>query len=161
MKDYYSLLHGDQPNLRGFASFEEEIDFIQSKIQELTEDVPYESISLVARTNQLVERYRDGLKQYNIPSRRIRSNDPDDQSLPGVRVMTMHRVKGLQFEHMFLASVNQGVIPLEFVYKDLADETAINNFLQQERSLLHVAATRAKKSVTITYHGNPSPFLDI
>ena len=41
------------------------------------------------------------------------------------------------------------------------DQLSRELFEQQERSLLHVAATRAKKRVVITYSGKPSPFITI
>lgn len=71
----------------------------------------------------------------------------------------MHRVKGLQFESVFLPSLNHNILPLKTILDNLCDETARQNTLNLERSLLHVAATRAKRSVTITYYGQPSPFL--
>ena len=71
----------------------------------------------------------------------------------------MHRVKGLEFDRMVIASVNENLVPLAAVVHDddgperTAAETA-------ERALLYVAATRAKKelvvlSFLITYQAHP------
>ena len=71
----------------------------------------------------------------------------------------MHRVKGLEFDRMVIASVNEDLVPLAAVIPEddsrerAAAETA-------ERALLYVAATRAKKGLTILSFGTPSPFLD-
>ena len=71
----------------------------------------------------------------------------------------MHRVKGLQFDYMLLPSLSGGVIPLDAAIMHCSDETAKQLFVDSERSLLHVAATRAKKRVFVTYYGEPSNFL--
>lgn len=153
------MLGGEEPVIEGFDSFEEEVQFLQQRIHQLSQDCSLSSMCLVLRTNQLVGRYRNALQAYDLPTYQIRRSESDDQSTPGLRVTTMHRVKGLQFEHMFLSSVNQDVIPLREALKNVPDPTAHQNILTLERSLLHVAATRAKQSVTITYYGEACPFL--
>jgi len=51
------------------------------------------------------------------------------------------------------------VVPLERV-EARSDDPVINGDQEkQERALLYVAATRAKKEVLVTSHGTPSPFL--
>jgi len=55
---------------------------------------------LVARTNTLVDRYADRLEDRGTTIRRVRPNAADDPSKPGLRVATMHRVKGLEFGRM-------------------------------------------------------------
>lgn len=71
----------------------------------------------------------------------------------------MHRVKGLQFDYMFLPSLKKETLPLSTALLHCSDETAKQHLLDSERSLLHVAATRAKKRVFVTYYDEPSPFL--
>jgi superfamily I DNA/RNA helicase len=158
LKDYRSLLTGESPIIKEFNSFSDEVNFLATNIKQLSQNTPLASICLVVRTNQLVDRYHNILKEYDIPTHKIEKDKADDQSLDGLRVATMHRVKGLQFEFVFLASINQEIIPLKPL-EEFSDQTAKANFLQQERSLIHVAATRAKQGVTITYYGHPSSFL--
>lgn len=73
----------------------------------------------------------------------------------GISVITMHGAKGLEFDHVFLPDVNEGVIP----GKNCSDEAA----LEEERRLLYVAITRARDSLHIyaTKERNrkPSSFL--
>jgi superfamily I DNA/RNA helicase len=64
----------------------------------------------------------------------------------------MHRVKGLEFTHIFMVGVNEGVMPNRHIVAE--DEEAL-----RERCLLHVAATRARDTLTISSYGTPSPFL--
>ena len=70
----------------------------------------------------------------------------------------MHRVKGLDFDHMIIASMNEGVVPLEISEKS-TEKQIENERLLKEKSLIFVAATRAKKSLLITYYGNKSQIL--
>ena len=70
----------------------------------------------------------------------------------------MHRVKGLEFPVMILAGVNGGVVPLRVASIE-GDPTARAEHEERERSLLFVAATRARDHLIVTSCGSPSPFL--
>lgn len=59
---------------------------------------------------------------------------------PGVKVMTMHASKGLEFENVILPDINEGVIPA----KNMSEEE-----LEEERRLFYVAVTRAISNLTI------------
>ena len=76
----------------------------------------------------------------------------------GVRLATMHRVKGLEFPVMILAGVNSKAMPLRLAAVE-GDPTARKEHEDRERSLLFVAATRARDQLIVTSWGVPSPFL--
>ena len=57
----------------------------------------------------------------------------------------MHRVKGLEFERVVLASVNEGLLPLGWAMKSASDEIERASIETMERALVYVAASRAKK----------------
>ena len=57
-----------------------------------------------------------------------------------------------------LASVNSGLVPLR-ARGEAADATAQENVETEERALLHVAATRARKSLTVLSFGRQSRFV--
>jgi superfamily I DNA/RNA helicase len=71
----------------------------------------------------------------------------------------MHRVKGLEFDHVILCGINKGTVPLPT--PDLiSDDVSVREMAEaRERSLLFVAATRAKKTVMVTSYGEKSPYL--
>ncbi|MBQ6734313.1 MAG: ATP-dependent helicase [Lachnospiraceae bacterium] len=76
----------------------------------------------------------------------------------GVKLMTMHASKGLEFDHVYLPMCNAGVIP----HAQAQSEEA----LEEERRMLYVAMTRARKTLQVSYalasrRGSllPSPFL--
>ena len=159
LNDYRSLLQGTVPNIQGFSSFEDEINFLIYKLKTISESEPLSNTCLVLRTNQLIKHYLHALNEHNIQAQQIKPSEPDNEEKPGVRIATMHRVKGLQFNRIFICSFNYDLIPLKFALQDISDDTARQNFLHLERSLVHVAATRAIQEVNIIYYGKPSPFL--
>ncbi|MDR2908582.1 MAG: UvrD-helicase domain-containing protein [Oscillospiraceae bacterium] len=64
-------------------------------------------------------------------------------SADAVVLMTIHAAKGLEFEHVFLAGMEEGIFPGRAI--------AINpGEIEEERRLCYVAVTRAKKRLTIT-----------
>jgi hypothetical protein len=83
---------------------------------------------------------------------------PDRREKPGVRLATMHRVKGLEFDHVFVVSANKGFLPLEQAMAGTEDAVAERNADLIERSLLYVALTLAKKTATVTGWGNTESF---
>jgi len=158
LKGYHSLLHGANPEMCQFDSFGEEITGIQEHIQSLLESgEDPESICLILRTNELVQRYCGALETYDLPVYEIKTHD--ERTDPGVRIATMHRVKGLEFNHVVCAGINEGIIPYQSVMDRLDNEETKKAFELQERSLLFVAVTRARKSVMITSFGNVSPII--
>ena len=67
---------------------------------------------VVARTKKLVDDYITLFTRAGIRSYAIKSNKVDDRSFDGLRVATMHRVKGLEFKYVFIAAVNNRIVPL-------------------------------------------------
>lgn len=159
-KGYVSLTHGQLPTVKCFPSFSDEVAFLKQRIDELyKEGSSLESICVVARTKRILESYVDQLQASDIPIYEIKRNAAEQRDKPGVRLATMHRVKGLEFEHMIVVAANSGILPLAAAVDDAEDAVARRNAETGERSLLYVALTRARRSATITAYGTLSPFL--
>ena len=157
-KDYKSLYHGPEPEIKLFKTLQDELEFIKQHIEELSAEDPESRICLVLRTNNLAKQYKEQLKNQDIKVLELKKDTVDDPSKKGVRIATMHRVKGLDFDHVIIASVNDGVIPNN--YAIASDESAIQDEnIQQEKALLFVSATRSKKTLLITSNTTPSVFL--
>jgi superfamily I DNA/RNA helicase len=71
----------------------------------------------------------------------------------------MHRVKGLEFEHIVVVAANKGILPLDPAVDDAADNVARRDAETAERSLLYVAVTRARKSAAVTGFGEFTPLI--
>jgi superfamily I DNA/RNA helicase len=68
-------------------------------------------------------------------------------------------VKGLEFDIVFLASCNEGLFPLSYAMQNKGDDISYELAEAEERSLMYVALTRAKKAVYVTSYGRESVFL--
>lgn len=160
-KGYKSLLHGADPMVHGFSTFDEEIDFIAQYLQEVRgEDGGLNGVCVVARTNDLLTQYGNALREKGFDTYPIKRSEAEDRNVPGVRLATMHRVKGLEFDRIVIAGANAGIIPLEGPDSHSTDPTVRADAETGERSLLYVAATRAKKAVVVTAFGKPSRLLE-
>jgi superfamily I DNA/RNA helicase len=159
-KGYMSVRAGVPPVLKHFRTFSEEAAFVKARIDDMVADGDSESsICLVGRTHHLLEVYAAYLRERGIAVYEIKRSAAEQREKPGVRIATMHRVKGLEFDHMLVVSVNKGLVPLEQAVESGEDAVARRNAETVERSLLYVALTRSKKTATITGYGEPSPFL--
>lgn len=154
-----SLTHGVTPLMKEFRNAEEELSFVINEIKQLQEaGVPLSNICLVARTKKLVNDYiaqitRAGLRVYE-----IKRSKTDERSLDGIRMATMHRVKGLEFQYVFIVAVNNRVIPLPSAI-NRTDAISEKESMTSEKCLLYVALTRAQKGAYITSYGKKSAFL--
>lgn len=160
LKDYRSLMHGEEPTIKSFSRFEDELAHLKQVLTKIqTVEQSLSGVCIAFRTTSLLEQYETALKSMELPVKRIRRNQPDNPLEEGARLGTMHRVKGLQFNYILLPALTAEVLPLKRGLDSCADDTSRSQFLNRERSLLHVAATRAKKQVIVSYYGQPSPFL--
>ena len=76
-------------------------------------------------------------------TRDVVSDDENDNKLNAVKIMTMHGSKGLEFKVVILPSCNDDIIP-HF-------KTKTEKEIQEERRLMYVAITRAKKNLIISH----------
>ena len=112
---------------------------------------------MAARTRTERNVIANALTGADLPVEMLEADSPDESS-SGVRLATMHRVKGLEFDSMVIASVNEEFLPLATAVPD-DDGPARTAAEITERALLHVAATRAKEELILLGFGAPSPFL--
>jgi len=159
-KGYKSLLHGVAPRVLRFETFEEEVAYILSYLREIEAGgEPLRGVCLVARTDSLLRQYESDLREQGIAVTFIRRSEAEDQNAPGLRMATMHQVKGLEFDRVIIAGVNEGIVPFEGHGRGSSDPVVRRDSEVQERALLYVAATRARKEVLVTSFGTPSRFL--
>jgi superfamily I DNA and RNA helicase len=158
LRGYRSLLKGTEPIIKNFSTFEEEMAFLVENIKKLLLTYQPESICLIARKNEMLGMYAQYLEENEIGCLLLDKNaHPRDDNR--IRLGTMHRVKGLEFACVFIASVNEGIVPRESVIKGSSDPMLRAERLQMEKALLFVAATRARDLLFITSYGKPSRFL--
>ncbi len=68
----------------------------------------------------------------------------EDYIKNSVKIMTIHKAKGLEFEVVFMPRLENGILPHRSAFDDLAS-------MEEERRLLYVGITRAKKYLFLSY----------
>jgi superfamily I DNA/RNA helicase/mRNA-degrading endonuclease RelE of RelBE toxin-antitoxin system len=155
-----SLMIGDDPIIKQCLSYEEELQQISGRIDFLrSKGVIDSSICIALRTNNLVYQYRLGLQEKGYRVVEVIPEIADEEIHDGVRIATMHRIKGLEFEHVILPSLDENTLPPRYMLDSIDNEIDKKIFNKGEKSLLYVAITRAKFSLLITYVSELTRFL--
>jgi DNA helicase II / ATP-dependent DNA helicase PcrA len=106
-----------------------------------------------------VEEILNGLSQYESRNKKtaatlsgylqelslVKNDEAEDDATQerGVRLMTFHKAKGLEFPVVFLCNLDDSVMP--------SPKTVAEGRIEEERRLFYVGMTRAKKRLLLTY----------
>ena len=156
---YRSVLRGPRPEFRGYASWHDELDGILRQVRGWqTEDGTRSAVGVAVPERRQVTDVESYLNEHGILATSIGADGP--RRPDAVHVGTLHRFKGLEYQQMIVAGISAGTIPAARVagLRD-TDPLRYEREIKQARSLLFVAATRARDSLAICWHGAPSPFL--
>ncbi len=72
-------------------------------------------------------------------------SDNFDENLEKVTLMTLHAAKGLEFDHVYMVGMEEGLFPSEMTISSFN-----NSEMEEERRLCYVGITRAMESLTFT-----------
>jgi len=152
-----SLLDGERPLVQTFTSVSDEVKALASWLRHLTEEgFAPEQIAVVARTNKILQqRAKAAVKRAGLVFLEMK----DGAEGAGVRLATMHRVKGMEFRAVAVVAVEDGVVPNAFALKQQETEADRNAALALERQLLFVALSRPREKLWISGSGKRSPLL--
>lgn len=123
---------------------EDEARFIASIINYLEGET-----AILVRVGWLIQPIEEALKEKGISyevlkdKSRLLESDSDKHS-EKVTISTIHASKGLEFDNVIIAGVEEGIIPHYLSLDGYGN-------IEEERRLFYVALTRAKKQVVITY----------
>ena len=109
------------------------------------EDSPrLENIKELRSVAQQFNEINSFLEQIALVESEYSENERHKKGKHGVKMMTMHQAKGLEFPFVFIVGLEEGILPHS---RSMFDKSQ----LEEERRLLYVGITRAKKKVYLTY----------
>jgi DNA helicase-2/ATP-dependent DNA helicase PcrA len=89
----------------------------------------------------------DALTQFLEETSLQSDQDNDTKEKHGVRLMTIHASKGLEFNHVFVVGLEQDLFP----HKNIGNRKRSKEEEEEERRLFYVAVTRARTCLYLSY----------
>jgi DNA helicase II / ATP-dependent DNA helicase PcrA len=109
--------------------------------------------AILLRAVALAGPMEKALLDHGIPYRLIGENPEEAYAISNERVslMTIHAAKGLEFDHVFVAGLEDGLLPFT-LYDDAGDESsALAERIEEEKRILYVAMTRARVGLHLSW----------
>ncbi|AXL92077.1 DNA helicase UvrD [Streptomyces sp. CB09001] len=156
---YRSLLHGRRPQVAGHGSEQTEVAALVERVRGwIAQGIAPSEIGVCTRFNVLLDKVYDRLTAAGVPV--VRVKDGQGSGVDGVRLATMHAMKGLEFRCVAVLGVTAGAVPFaREVTPASVDSLQHDSDLMRERCLLFVACTRAREALAVTWSGAGSPFI--
>jgi superfamily I DNA/RNA helicase len=160
LRGYRSLFHGPVPEVIAAKTTSGESNALIEWIEDCKDDGIDESdICVLTRLNAGLKDIGETLKQKGYKTVQIAPGEADNRTKAGIRLSTMHRSKGLEFVAVALVRVNEDIVPPKGLLNLAADAAIRKSLLANERSLIHVSATRAKRRLLVSSSGHPSELI--
>ncbi|MEU6086711.1 UvrD-helicase domain-containing protein [Streptomyces sp. NPDC047085] len=156
---YRSLLHGRRPLAEGHGSEHAEVAALVERVEGwIAQGIRPSEIGVCARFNVLLDKVYDKLNAAGVPVVRVKDNPGPD--VDGVRLATMHAMKGLEFRCVAVVGVTETAVPFAREVTPVSVDTVQHESdLLRERCLLFVACTRAREVLAVSWSGAGSPFV--
>ena len=113
------------------------------------------TIAVLTGSNNASKDVHDALAHHGVPSTILNSAK---QSGSDPVILTMHTSKGMEFSRVILFDISDGTFPSPWSLRGVSPEDRPDVILR-EKSLLYVAASRARDELVVTWSGEPSELL--
>jgi superfamily I DNA/RNA helicase len=100
-----------------------------------------------ARTGKGLQGFLDEMM---LRQEREEESDKEETVSDGITLITLHAAKGLEFPHVYLSGVEEGILP--------HDRAKLEGTIDEERRLLYVGITRAMRTLAVTWCRNRIKF---
>lgn len=153
-----SVFAGPTPLLREFDSLAKEAAGLIAQLQAWAEEgIAPGDTAVFARERNTIDRVRDELCQAGIGAVELGAQNDEAALGDRVRLLTMHRAKGLEFRAVALVGLGAADFPPKYL-QDLSGEERAREE-RKERNLLYVAGSRARERLWVSWTGEPSGLL--
>ena len=150
-KDYRSVRSGPAPVVVRANGATDELGAAAAQVRRWMEaDVAPEAVAVLVRTEQHAKRAAAALDAHGVANASVGRGETAGKGK--VSVMTMHSAKGMEFERVVVMGADASEMASLFGHERLP-EAERQDALLRERSLLYVAATRARDELVVTTPG--------
>jgi superfamily I DNA/RNA helicase len=132
---------GYPAELRRNCKTAEEAAVRESNVQDILRDL-----------GQFLGRSTKGLRGFldEVALDQEREEEEEEEQQSGVTLITMHAAKGLEFKHVYLIGLEEGLLPHE--------RSRVEGSIDEERRLLYVGITRAMRTLTLIHCQNRTKY---
>ncbi|GAB4587648.1 3'-5' exonuclease [Nocardia sp. IFM 10818] len=153
---YRSARTGPIPELRACDSALDELNEVADQVKRwIAEEVEPSTIAVLTRGQNDRSQFVRALGERGVEARAL---DDNPATSGHVQVLTMHRSKGMEFSRVILAGIDEAHVPSRAALNTVPEEEQ-SEALLRERSLLYVAASRARDALVVTWSGKKSELL--
>ena len=153
-----SLFAGPEPSRSHFTNADQERAALVQQLRDwISEGLAASEVAVFLREGRFVTEIVETLKESGLPAMAIDARTGDSADPQAVRVMTMHRAKGLEFRAVALPRLGAADHPPRRVRAMVSDERISTE--ATERNLLYVAGSRARERLYVSWSGELSPLL--
>lgn len=150
-----ALSGGEKPKKVSFDDVDDEMEYLGDELSELKTKGLIGGTVVLHRNHDGVRMIEQYLKGEGFLVEKIQSGAVDYNS-DAIKLCTMSSIKGLEFNNVFIADLNDDVIPYPPGFIEADDEFHIST----ERRLLYTCMTRAKNKLYLLSSGKKSRYLD-
>ncbi|SEL76497.1 RNA polymerase sigma factor, sigma-70 family [Butyrivibrio sp. ob235] len=150
---------GPKPNVVLLKSIEDEKNLLLDIVKKWLKDFSDQTIAIIASKNNQLDNIATWLKEAGIPIEFIKGDQDFNITRPGVKLVTTHSAKGLEFTRVIIPQFVDGNYPYSYLYRLEIDKER-QDYEVRERNRTYVAMTRAQQRLVVTcVKDKASPFL--
>lgn len=148
-RDAVSAFNGAPPEIRTFATVEEEVDAVGRWIADrASEGFLAHEIGVFVRSRRTVDRALRAVREAGL---RADAPSPGVEPEAGcVVLLPMHLAKGLEFRAVAVMACDSEELPLQERIETAVDDAELEEIFESERHLLYVACTRARDRLLVS-----------
>jgi SOS regulatory protein LexA len=147
---------GPLPVLKIFQTEEQEAEFVYNEIvNNLAFEFQLKDIAVICKNKKYLESFYNYVSSKGLKAIFLNSDSGENFEEEGIRLITMHSIKGLEFKVVFIIGLNSNIIP----YSSCEDNEVAKLQETTDKKLFYVGMTRANERLYLCCSRKPSKFL--